>query len=146
MILTSCVRETDSYKTRLEIQNNLTNQVNYIIHPKPGIYISCDSMSTISQNGGFVAIYAVGVMKNPCQLLSSIVDSIEIAFTNPPDTIRHYLLFKSTQVKNYMNNPYTDDKSWTTTNTVIDHYTPSSNMHLRTCIFEIDRDSIISGK
>ncbi len=146
LILTACTREIESYTTRLEIQNNLNSQINYVIYPKQGIILSCESSSTISQNGSFVAFYAVGAIKDPIQLFSSIVDSVQISYTNPPETILKYLLFKPNQVKNYTNNPFEDDKSWAISNTITDHYTASSNMHLRTCIFEIDRDSIISGK
>ena len=146
MILTSCAREIESYTTRLEIQNNLNNKINYLIYRKPGTYLSCDSTSAISQNGGLISFYAVGVLKNPVQLFGSIVDSVQITYTNPPDTILKYLLFKPNLAKNYSNNPFEDDKSWTITNTITNHYTPNSNMHLRTCVFEIDRDSIISGK
>ncbi len=129
LILASCTREIESYTTRLEIQNNLNNQVDCIIYPKSGIYLSCDTFSKINQNGAFVAIYAVGAMKNPAQLFASIADSIHIIYTNPPDSTKHFLLFSPPVVKNYMNNPFKDDRAWTITNTVTNHYTPTSNMH-----------------
>ena len=146
MILTSCVRETESYETRLEIQNNLDGQIKCALYPKSGVYLSCDTNISISQAGGFVVIYGFVVSKSPIDLLASIIDSFHVAYTNPPDTMRHFLYFKPIphQVRNYKNNPFADTRSWTITNTTVNHYTPTSNMHRETCIFEINRDSIIN--
>jgi hypothetical protein len=140
IFLSSCVTET--YETRLEIQNNMDNQVNCIIYPKMGIYISCDTNSILSGHGGFEVVYAVGQSKSPDKVILAVIDSIRMVFTNAPDTYKTVLLFKPTQVSNYKNNLFSGKENWKSS-TVISQTSSKVKLHLETCIFEINKDSII---
>jgi hypothetical protein len=146
LLLMSCTRETKSYETRLEIQNNLDDQINCVIYPKSGVHLSCDTNSYISQAGGFIVIYGQGESMSPLELFASKIDSFHIVYITRPDSSRKLLYFKPIphQVRNYKNNPFADSRSWTIISTIVNHLTPTVNLHLETCIFEINRDSIIN--
>jgi hypothetical protein len=141
ILLSSCVTET--YETRLEIENNLDNQLNCIIYPKMGIYISCDTNSIISGHGGFEVVYAIGQSKSPDMIMLAVIDSIRMIFTNPSDSNKIVLLFKQSQVSNYKNNLFAGKGNWTSS-TEISQTNSKVKLHLETCIFEINQDSIIN--
>lgn len=142
IFISACTSETDTYETRLEIQNNLDQQIKCIIRPKAGYNLSCDTLQYISGGQGFVSIYAVGQSKSPEKILSSVIDSIRVIYTLGTDTSHYKLLFTPSKSVNYKVNPFTDAKAWTEDNTVVQHNS-KVKLHLENRIFAIEKDSII---
>jgi len=145
IVLSSCTDTTDVYETRIVIENDLNSQLNCRFYPKSGIYISCDTISVLSSSGGIEIIYGLGRSNSPEKIITSVLDSLRITYTNPSDTIQHLLFFSPSHVENYNNNPFIKSNSWKRETSIIQRNS-KVKLHMEDCTFAIERDSIISAR